>query len=124
MLKCFSENCQGDERTYIDKEGNEIINSWRILFLAHSSCGFDNRVVLKSLANELNVLKTIRTAGGLISLSFRCNVKIVSSDEVPQNIKFTCTRLLVSGFLDKIGRECGLLPEILKRDISYSKITN
>ena len=30
MLKYISENCEGDERTYFDKDGDEIVSSYRL----------------------------------------------------------------------------------------------
>ena len=37
MLKYTSENYQGDERTYFDKDGEEIVSSYRLLLVAHYS---------------------------------------------------------------------------------------
>ena len=34
----------------------------------------------------------MKTARGLISLSFRCGVKLVNTVEVPQYLKFTCSK--------------------------------
>ena len=42
--KIVSENYEGDERIYIDKEGDEIVSSLRILILAHNTSGFDSWV--------------------------------------------------------------------------------
>ena len=67
-------------------------------------------------------LEFIRTARGLISLSFRCGVKIVNRIEVPQFVNFSCTRSHVSGSLAKIRREYPLQPELLKREINRSEI--
>ena len=92
MLKHISENYNGDERTYIDKDGDEIVSSYRLLLVAHNSSGFDSWVVLNSLVKEIKDLKFIRTARGLISLSFRCGFKIVNTVEVPQYVKFTCSK--------------------------------
>ena len=47
--KYISESFEGDERTYMDKEGHEIVSSFMILFLAQNASGFDSWVVLKSL---------------------------------------------------------------------------
>ena len=105
LLENISQNFEGDERTYIDKEGDGIFNSYRILLLAHNASGFDSWVTLNSLDNKMTDFKIIRTARGLISLSFRCGVKIVNSLEVHQIVKITCTRSHISGSLDKIGRE-------------------
>ena len=75
MLKCISENYEGDERTYFDKDGDEIESSFRLILVAHNSSGFDIWVVLNSLVKEITELKIIKTPTGTISLSFRCGVK-------------------------------------------------
>ena len=120
MLKYISENYEGDERTYIDKDGDEIVSSYRLLLVAHNSSGFDSWVVLNSLIKEITDLKIIKTARGLISLSFRCGVKIVNTVEVPQYVKFTCSKSHIKGSLEKIGKEYGLQPELLKGEIEHS----
>ena len=122
MLKYISKNYDGDERTYIDKDGDEIISSYRLLLVAHNSSGFDRWVVLNSLVKEITDLKIIKTARGLISLSFRCGVKIVNTCEVPQYVKFTCSKSHIKGSLNKIGKEYGLQPELLKGEIEHSVI--
>ena len=96
-LKYISENYDGDEKIYIDKNGNEIINSYKLLLVAHNSSGFDSWVVLNSLVEEITELKIIKTARGLISLSFRCGGKIVNTCEVPQYVKFTCSKSHIKG---------------------------
>ena len=42
---------------------------------------------------------------GLISLSFRHGVKIVNIVEVPQYVKFTCSKPHIKGSLERIGKE-------------------
>ena len=42
MLKYISKNYEGNERTYIDKDGDEIVSSYRLLLVAHNSSGFDS----------------------------------------------------------------------------------
>ena len=122
MLKYISENYDGDERTYIDKDGDEIISSYRLFLVAHNSSGFDSWVVLNSLIKDITELKIIKTARGLISLSFRCGFKIVNTCEVPQYVKFTCSKSHIKGSLEKIGREYNLQPELLKGEIDHSVI--
>ena len=53
MLKYFSENYECDERTSIDKDGDEIVILYRLLLVARNSSGFDSWVVLKSLVQEI-----------------------------------------------------------------------
>ena len=60
--------------------------------IAHISSGFDSWVALSSLIREITELKIIKTATGLISLSYRCGFKTVFTIEVPQYVKFTCTK--------------------------------
>ena len=122
MLKYISENYEGDERTYIDKDGDEIISSYRLLLVAHNSSGLDSWIVLNSLIKEITELKTIKTARGLFSLSFRCGVKIINTVEVPQYVKFTCSKSHIKGSVEKIGKEYGLQPELLKGEIEHSII--
>ena len=122
MPKYISEKYEGDERTYIDKDGNEIVSSYRLLLVAHNSSGFDSWVVLNSLIKEITDLKIIKTARGLISLSFRCGVKVVNTLEVPQYVKFTCSKSHIKGSSEKIGRDYGLQPELLKGEIEHSVI--
>ena len=122
MLKYISENYDGDEKTYIDKDGDEIISSYRHLLVAHNSSGFDSWVVLDSLVKEITDLKIIKTTRGLISLSFRCGVKIVNTCEVPQYVKFTCSKSHIKGSLEKIGKEYNLQPELLKGEMDHSII--
>ena len=59
MLKFNSENYEDDERTYIDKDGDEIVSSYRFSLVAHNSCRFDCWVVLNSLVKNTTDLKII-----------------------------------------------------------------
>ena len=82
--------------------------------VAHNASGFDSWVVLKDLVKEITDLKLIKSARGLISLSFGFGVKIKITVDLPQYPKFTCTKSLVNCSLEKIGREYGLQPELRK----------
>ena len=48
-----SEKYEGDGRTYIDKKGDEMVSSNRILLLAHIASGFDSWVGFNSLEKEI-----------------------------------------------------------------------
>ena len=84
MLRLISENYEGNERTYIYEEVDEIVSSYRLLLVAHINNGFDSWVVLNSLIKETTDSKKLKTARGLEPLSFRCGVKMVNTREVPQ----------------------------------------
>ena len=105
------------------KIGDEIVSSYKLLLAGHNSSCFDNWVVLNSLVKEITEVKVIKTAKGLISLSFRCGVKIVSTVEVPQYVKFTCSKSHIKGSLGKIRREYGLQSELLKGEIEHLLIS-
>ena len=68
---------------------------------AKNASGFDSWIVLNSLVKEITEIRRIKTAKGLISLFFRCRVKIFNTVEVPQNAKFTCTKSHIKRFLRK-----------------------
>ena len=122
MLKIISGNYECDERTYIDKDGAEMFSSYKLLFVALNASGFNSWVVLNFLVKEITELKIVKTGRGLISLSFRCGVKLVNTVEVPQYVKFTCTKSHKKGSLEKIGREYGLRPELPKGENERSVI--
>ena len=122
MLEYIAENYERDERTYIDKDGGETVSSYRTLLVAHISSGSDIWVVLNSLVKEITELKIIKTARGLISLSFRCVFKKIITCEVPQYVKFIYSKSYIKGCLEKIGKEYGLQPELLKGEIEHSVI--
>ena len=42
MINYVSENHEGYESTYTDKDGDEIVSSYRLLLVAHISSGFDS----------------------------------------------------------------------------------
>ena len=72
MLRFLSENYERDERTYVDKDGDAVDNSYRLLLVAHNDCDFDVCFELESSVNEITGLKNIKTAKRLICLSFQC----------------------------------------------------
>ena len=47
-------------------------------------------------------------------------MKIVNSVQIPQNVEFTCSKSPIKGSLEKLGREYGLQPELLKGEIEHS----
>ena len=65
MFEKISENYEGDEKTLIDKDGDEIVSSCRLLLVAHNSTGLDSWVVLYYLFKKITHLKIKKTARGL-----------------------------------------------------------
>ena len=53
MRNYVSESQEGDERTYIDKDGFEIVSSYRFSLVTHNADGFDNWVLPNSLVKEV-----------------------------------------------------------------------
>ena len=56
-LKYIPENYEEDEKTYIDKDGDELFSSFRLFLVAHNASGFDSWIVLNSLVKEIIELK-------------------------------------------------------------------
>ena len=83
MPKYITEKNEGDEKTYIDKDGDEIISSYKHSLVVHFASGFDSWVLQNSWVKEITELKNVETARELFSLSFRCGVEIVITVEVP-----------------------------------------
>ena len=119
LYKYISENYGGDERTYINREGDEIVRSCRIWLLTHNTSVFDSWVLLNSLDKKITDSELIRFGRGLISLPFNCRVEIANSIEVPQSVKVTCTRSHISGSLEKSRKRIRLQAELLKKNQSF-----
>ena len=66
------------------KIGDEIVHSYRLLFVAHNAGGFDSWVVLNSLVKKTTELKLMKSARSLMFLSLRSRVEIVNTVELPQ----------------------------------------
>ena len=122
MLKFLSKNNEGGERAYIDKEGAEIVSSYKLFLVANNGNGFDSWFVLNSLVEDITDLKVIKTTTGLMSLFFLCGVKVFNTVEVPQYVNFTGTKSQIKGCLEKAGREYGPQLELLKQEIEHSVI--
>ena len=90
MLTYVSANYEGDDRTCFDEDGDEIVSSYRSSLVAINASGFDSWVALSFLVKQITEVKVVKTARGLISLSFRCGFKIVNRVEVPRHVKLTC----------------------------------
>ena len=59
MLEYIAEHYEGDERTYIDKDGDEMFSSYRLFLVAHIASCSDNWVVLSSLVTGIAEFKTV-----------------------------------------------------------------
>ena len=79
-------------------------------------------MLLNSLDEVIGDINILRTARELISCSIPCGVKIVDTVEVPKYIKITYTKFYIKVSLDKLEREYGLQPELLKGEINHSKL--
>ena len=55
-----------------------------------------------------------------MSLSTWCGAKVFFTNEVPQYVKFNCTKSQIKGFSGKIGREYGFQFEPLRGEIEHS----
>ena len=88
----------------------------------HNARGFESWVVLNSLVKEITELKISKNASarGLILLSIRCGVEIVDTSKVTHYVEFTCSKSHLRASLEKFGREYGLQPKLLKREIQLS----
>ena len=101
MLEYNSENYDGDEVTWIDKDGDQIVSWYRLLLVAHIASRFHSWVVLNSLAKQIPERKVLKTAEGLISLSFQCGVKVFKTVEVTQYVNLTSTKSIQKRFFGK-----------------------
>ena len=69
-----------------------MLSSYNYQMVGHNASGFDNYIVLKSLPRSYKRLKVVKTPRGLIKLSFEAGSVIEVDREVPEYMKFVCSK--------------------------------
>ena len=62
-LETISENYWGDEKTYIDRNGDQRVSSYRLLSVGNNASGLDSWVVINSLVKDLKEKKICKRLG-------------------------------------------------------------
>ena len=107
MIKYITTNYQGKPIFFKDENGEFKISSYRYQLIGHNASGFDNAIVLNSLPKEYTDknMKIIKTSRGFLKLSFRVGTVFDDGKEIPQNMKFVCSKVHISGSPKKIQKE-------------------
>ena len=103
MNKYIIANYKGKPKYFKDKNGEFKISSYRYQLIGHNASGFDNAIVLNSLPKEYTNknMKIIKTSRGFLKLSFRVGTIYENNKEIPQYMKFVCSKVHISGSLKK-----------------------
>ena len=98
MIKYITTNYKGKPKYFKDKNGEFKISSSRYQLIGHSASGFDNAIVLNSLPKEYTDknMKIIKTSRGFLKLSFRVGTVYENDKEIPQYMKFVCSKVHIS----------------------------
>ena len=107
MIKYIIANYKGKPKYFKDKNGEFKISSYRYQLIGHNASGFDNAIVLNSLLKEYTNKNTkiIKTSRGFLKLSFRVGSVYEDGKEIPQYMKFVCSKVHIPGSLKKIQKE-------------------
>ena len=123
MINFIVKNYKGKPKFFKDKDGNYKISCYKYQRLAHNASGFDNVIVLNSLPKTY-FPKIIHTSRGILKLSFRVGtIYDNNNEEIPQYMKFVCSKVHISGSLRKIQKDYGIQPQLLKTEMEHSDIT-
>ena len=125
MIKYLTTNYKGQPKYFKDKNGEFKISSYRYQLIGHKASGFDNAIVLNSLAKEQTDenMKIIKTSRGFLKLSFRVGTVYEDGEEIPQYMKFVCSKVHISGSLKKIQNEYNIQPQLFTGEIDQNLIT-
>ena len=125
MIKYIIANYKGKPKYFKDKNGEFKISSYRYQLIGHNASGFDNAIVLNSLPKEYTDknMKIIKTSRGFLKLSFRVGTVYENNKEIPQYMKFVCSKVHISGSLKKIQKEYNIQPQLIKGEIDHNLIT-
>ena len=104
MIKYIITNYEGKPKYFKDKNGVFKLSSYRYHLIGHNASGFDNAIVLNSLLKEYTNKNTkiIKTSRGFLKLSFRVGSFYEDGKELPQYMKFVCSKVHIPGSLKKI----------------------
>ena len=123
MINFIVKNYKGKPKFFKDKDGNYKISCYKYQLIAHNASGFDNVIVLNSLPKTY-FPKIIHTSRGILKLSFRVGTIYDNNNkEIPQYMKFVCSKVHISGSLRKIQKDYGIQPQLLKTEMEHSDIT-
>ena len=126
MIKYITTNYKGKPNYFKDKNGEFKKPSYRYQLIGHNASGFDNAIVLNSLLKEYTNKNTkiIKTSRGFLKLSFRVGSVYENDKEIPQYMKFVCSKVHISGSLKKIQKEYNVQPQLIKGEIDHNLKTS
>ena len=123
MINFIINNYKGKPKYFKDKNGDYKISSYKYQLIGHNASGFDNAIVLNSLPKTY-FPKIIHTSRGFLKVSFRVGTVYGENNrEIPQYMKFVCSKVHISGSLRKIQKESGIEPQLLKGEMDHNDIT-
>ena len=123
MINFIVKNYKGKPKFFKDKDGNYKISCYKYQLIAHNASGFDNVIVLNSLPKTY-FPKILHTSRGILKLSFGVgSIHDNNNKEIPQYMKFVCSKVHISGSLRKIQKDYGIQPQLLQTEMEHSDIT-
>ena len=123
MINFIVKNFKGKPKFFKTKDDDYKISCYKYQLIAHNASGFDNINVLNSLPKTY-FPKIIHTSRGILKVSFRVGVIYDNiNKEIPQYMKFVCSKVHISGSLRKIQKDYGIQPQLLKTEMEHSDIT-
>ena len=125
MIKNITANYKGKPKYFKDKNVQFKISSYRYQLIGHNASGFDIAIVLNSLPKEYTDknMKIKKTSRGFLKLGFRVGSVYENDKEIPQYMKFVCSKVHISGSLNKIQKEYNIQPQLIKGEIDHNLIT-
>ena len=68
-------------------------------------------------------MKIIKTSRSFLKLGFRVGTLYEDGKEIPQYMKFVCSKVHISGFLKKKQKEYNIQPHLIKGESDHNPIT-
>ena len=123
MINFIVKNYKGKPKFFKHKDGNYKISCYKYQLIAHNASGFDNVIVLNSLPKTY-FPKVIHTSRSILKLSFRVgSIYDNNNKEIPQYMKFVCSKVHISGSLRKVQKDYGIQPQLSKTEMEHNDIT-
>ena len=123
MINYIVANYKGKPKYFKDKNGNFKISFYKYQLIGHNASGFDNAIALNSLPNTF-FPQVVHTSRGFLKVSFKVgSVYDDDNREIPQYMKYVCSKVHLSGSLKKIQKENEIQPQLLKSEIEQNDVS-
>ena len=113
---------EGKPKYTNNKDGKQVLSSYKYQMVGHNAFGFDNYSVINSSPSSSKCIKKLKKSRGLKKLSFEAGSVAENDREIPKNMKFVCSKCHISVSLKSTQKGYNIQPDLMKGEINHDLI--